>query len=163
MRGMEPAMIRRRGGRAMALLALVTFVIVMVAVPPIAQDPRYHDFADHRMLVRGFPNTLNVVSNAAFLIVAIAGLIAAHRKSAGIAAITFFLGTLATFLGSTWYHLAPSDARLVYDRLGMIVCPPSWPCSWPSASTSTSSLGCWPSASPASSGGRSSDQGKSRR
>ena len=106
----------------MALLALVTFVVVMVAVPPIAQDPRYHDFADRRTLVNGIPNTLNVMSSAAFLAVAIAGLIVARQKAAGWAAITFFLGTLATFLGSSWYPLAPSDARLVYDRLGMIVC-----------------------------------------
>ena len=38
------------------------------------------------------------------------------------ATYVFFLGTLATCFGSTYYHLAPSDARLVYDRLGMIIC-----------------------------------------
>jgi len=94
----------------------------MVVVPRVKQDRRYHQFADRRTLVPGIPNTLNVVSNAAFLIVGVAGLIVAYRKAAGIAAITFFLGTLSTFLGSTWYHLAPGDARLVYDRLGMVVC-----------------------------------------
>jgi hypothetical protein len=106
----------------MVLLGIVIFVTVMVAVPRVTQDPRYHQFADQRTLVTGIPNTLNVVSNVAFLAVGIVGLAIVRRRAAGAAAATFFLGTLATFLGSSWYHLTPGDGRLVYDRLGMIIC-----------------------------------------
>jgi hypothetical protein len=116
MRDMELAMIQRRTARAMGLFALVTFVIVMLAVPRITQDQRYHDFAGPRMP--------DVVSNAAFLLAALAGFVAIRRAGGGAspAVYTFFIGTFATSLGSTYYHLAPDDARLVYDRLGMIIC-----------------------------------------
>jgi hypothetical protein len=116
MRAMELAMIQRRAARAMGLFAAATFVIVMLAVPRITQDQRYHDFAG--------PRAADVWSNVAFLVAAIAGFVALRRagSSASPAVYTFFIGTLATSLGSTYYHLAPSDARLVYDRLGMIIC-----------------------------------------
>lgn len=113
-------MIQTRAARAMGLFAVITFAVVMLAVPRIAQDQRYHDFAGPRLPV--------VVSNVAFLIGAIAGFVALWRvKSSGAGTVSaatyvFFLGTLATCFGSTYYHLAPSDARLVYDRLGMILC-----------------------------------------
>ena len=44
MRAMELAMIQTRAARAMGLFAAATFVIVMLAVPRITQDQRYHDF-----------------------------------------------------------------------------------------------------------------------
>lgn len=111
-------MIQTRAARAMGLFAVITFAIVMLTVPRIAQDQRYHDFAGPRPPV--------VVSNVAFLLGAIAGFVALRRvKGSGTvsaATYVFFLGTLATCFGSTYYHLAPNDARLVYDRLGMIIC-----------------------------------------
>jgi hypothetical protein len=122
MRSMELAMIRSRGVHAMVLLAVATLVAVMLFVPRVTQDPRYHQFADQRTLVARIPNTLNVVSNVVFMAVGIIGLMVVRRHAAGAAAATFFLGTLATFLGSSWYHLAPGDGRLVYDRSGMIIC-----------------------------------------
>jgi hypothetical protein len=111
----------------MVFCALAAFVIVMLAVPRIAQDPRYHEFADQRTLAGGIPNTLDVLSNGAFLAVSIAGMAALRLRErgtvTGVAALyVFFAGTFATFLGSTYYHLHPDDARLVYDRLGMTIC-----------------------------------------
>jgi predicted membrane channel-forming protein YqfA (hemolysin III family) len=115
MRAMEFAMIQTRPARAMALFALLTFAIVMLAVPRITQDQRYHDFAG--------PRWPDVASNAAFLAAAVAGFAAMRtRRVRDVATLMFFAGTFATFLGSTYYHLAPDDARLVYDRLGMIIC-----------------------------------------
>ena len=116
MRAMELAMIQRRAARAMGLFALVTFAIVMLAVPRINQDQRYHDFAG--------PRVADVWSNVAFLLAAIGGFAAVRNARAGVtpAVYTFFIGTFATFLGSTYYHLAPDDTRLVYDRAGMIIC-----------------------------------------
>ncbi len=109
-------MIQTRAARAMGLFALVAFVAVMLALRPIPQDQRYHDFAGPRLPV--------VASNAAFLVAAMAGFFSLARVKAARsqAVVTFFLGTLATCFGSTYYHLWPNDARLVYDRLGMIIC-----------------------------------------
>ena len=42
-------------------------VIGMFAVPPIAQDPAYHDFADERGWL-GIPNFGDVVGNALFIL-----------------------------------------------------------------------------------------------
>ena len=102
--------------------AVVIFAIVMIAVPPIAQPASYHDFADKRLLVAGIPNTFDVLSNIAFVIAGVFGLIIVRRAEASAGAQVFIAGTFATAIGSTWYHLHPDDNRLVFDRLGMVIC-----------------------------------------
>ena len=111
-----------RIGLVLALAA----VVALLAHGPIAQDPAYHAFADTRA-VWGIPNGLNVLSNAPFAIVGLLGLAAAARASAFADGWTrlpyaaLFGGTALTALGSSSYHLAPDDARLVWDRLPMTV------------------------------------------
>lgn len=111
-------------------LALVTvFVIAVTAfVPPIAQDPAYHQFADTRTFL-GIPNFLNVASNAVIFLTGAAGLWSlagrnpeafAHRLEQWPYRL-FFLGAMLTGIGSAYYHLAPDNARLVWDRLPMTV------------------------------------------
>jgi hypothetical protein len=51
-------------------------------LPPIAQDPAYHRLADSRPWL-GIPNALNVVSNAAFLLVGALGLAFVMSAAAG--------------------------------------------------------------------------------
>src|SRR5262245_66429760 len=58
----------------------VAMVVVMFAVPPIPQDPGYHDFADQRSCL-GVPNCLNVASNLPFLTVGLLGLRFLFRNS----------------------------------------------------------------------------------
>ncbi len=90
---------------------------------PIAQDPAYHLFADQRMLL-GIPHFWNVVSNLPFLIVGTLGLRLAARDSSNplrAAWLTVFTGVGLTGLGSTWYHLNPSNASLFWDRLAMTI------------------------------------------
>lgn len=90
-------------------------------LPPIAQDPAYHDFADRRGLL-GIPNFLNVATNLAFLVVGIAGIIlcAVRRDmSARRAWLTCFTGVALVCFGSAYYHLAPDNGTLVWDRLPM--------------------------------------------
>src|SRR5215472_12384730 len=81
-------------------------------------------FADSRTLL-GVPNFMNVASNLAFLLVGVVGLVLwarAPRPAPALAAWrVFYAGMALTCLGSAWYHLAPSDATIVWDRLGMIV------------------------------------------
>ena len=94
----------------------------MLALEPIAQDPRYHDLADGRTLL-GIPNFVNVASNLPFLIIGIAGLLGPPqtRPPAGAWPVwaVFFAGVALTGLGSAYYHLAPADPTLVWDRLPM--------------------------------------------
>ena len=103
-------------------------VLALVAHGPIRQDPSYHRFADTRAVL-GIANGLNVLSNVAFAVVGLLGLAAVARAPA--AAFTdrwtrlpyaaLFGGTALTAIGSSYYHLAPDDARLVWDRLPMTI------------------------------------------
>ena len=113
--------------RIATLIALAAIAVAVTCLlPPIRQDPAYHAFADARAVL-GIPNAANVVSNAGFAIVGVAGLtwlgragpaLDAHER---LAVLAMFAGVLLTAVGSAYYHLAPSDARLVWDRLPMTV------------------------------------------
>jgi hypothetical protein len=109
------------GRRArVALLGALAVMAVAVAawLPPIAQDQAYHVFADRRTML-GVPNFLNVVSNVAFLVVGAVGLALPPRAHGGNRWRFGLLATGVTLtgVGSAAYHLAPSDATLVWDRL----------------------------------------------
>jgi hypothetical protein len=123
-----PIPVRHIRGRAYALAALgVLLVIVACVLPPFAQPQSYHDFADTRGWL-GIPNYGNVASNVMFLVVGLVGLAAmrvpAVRAMASAARHAYglmFFGLVCTAFGSGYYHWAPSDARLVWDRLPMTV------------------------------------------
>ena len=104
---------RRRIILASAALAVVA-LLFFYFVPPIAQEQRYHVFADARTLL-GIPNFWNVVSNLGFAIAGLAGL----GKLRGATARVLFAGVLLTCFGSAYYHWAPDDSRLLWDRLPM--------------------------------------------
>ncbi|MFQ5863873.1 MAG: ceramidase domain-containing protein [bacterium] len=105
-------------------------VVAILALPPIPQSQTYHRFADQRTLL-GIPNFLNVISNAPFFIVGLLGLFFLWRQRASDASGAFaerseqwpylllFSGVALTCFGSVYYHLAPDNARLVWDRLPM--------------------------------------------
>ncbi|CAM0885719.1 unnamed protein product [Alopecurus aequalis] len=120
--------------------AAVIFVVLMLVTPAIPQDEDYHDLADQRTLFLGIPNTLDVLSNIPFLFVGLAGLILCHYKnyfrlwhsddvgpSGGSSQgelwswTLFFAGVTAVGLGSSYYHLNPNNATLVWDRLPMTI------------------------------------------
>lgn len=108
-------------GATLALLLVLTFVGTMT-LDPIAQDPHYHDFADKRT-VFGIPNFYNTVSNIPFLIVAIMGGLLLFRRVPFSGALVpwryFFIGVGLVCFGSGAYHLLPTSAMLVWDRLPM--------------------------------------------
>lgn len=119
---------RKLGGILMAGLAGV-LLVVAVALPRFPQPADYHNFADHRGWL-GVPNFGDVVSNLGFAIVGVFGLHALLRKRGRIRFLDpnekwpyliMFLGLILTAAGSSYYHLAPDNARLVWDRLPMTI------------------------------------------
>jgi hypothetical protein len=112
----------------LALTAAATILLVL-AMPPLPQALEYHDMADQRALL-GIPNCLNVLSNLPFALVGLMGLAATfgeRRDRTSPFADTWqrwpyaalFGGVALTALGSSYYHLAPDNTRLVWDRLPM--------------------------------------------
>lgn len=96
-------------------------------LPAMRQPLEYHAFADQREAY-GIHNVLDVASNIGFLIVGIAGLIAVlgdgarfESRSERLPYALFFAGTLLTAIGSSYYHLAPENERLFWDRLPMTI------------------------------------------
>jgi hypothetical protein len=110
-----------RGWRVGALLGLaLAAVVVTLRLPPIPQDLAYHAFADRRAIL-GVPYALNVLSNVGFLVAGVWSLARVARASLPAweraAGWLFAVGLVLTGLGSAWYHLAPDNATLVWDRL----------------------------------------------
>jgi hypothetical protein len=104
---------------------------VCVFLPRIPQPQSYHSFADRRSLL-GIPNFGDVASNLPFAVIGVLG-IAFLRRSTDPSSRHFldsrerwpylvaFVGLLLTAVGSSYYHLDPNNARLVWDRLPMTV------------------------------------------
>ncbi len=95
----------------------------MLLYGPIAQFDHYHEFADHRALLR-LPNAADVLSNIGFAVVGLWGLWALRnqgkdeRLDAARAGYCAFLAALIlTAIGSAFYHLAPNNDHLLWDRL----------------------------------------------
>jgi hypothetical protein len=87
----------------------------------------YHHFADQRGAF-GVANFLDVVTNVAFLLAGLAGLVVVFSGRACFEFpgerwpyAVFFLGVLLTAAGSAWYHLAPNNESLFWDRLPMTI------------------------------------------
>jgi Ceramidase len=108
---------------AIALICVVPIIIVG-ALRPVPQSQSYHHFADSRQLL-GLPNAFDVLSNLPFIAVGLLGLIFTLRStleaSQRWAYAILFAGLLLTGFGSSYYHLAPDNHRLVADRLPMTV------------------------------------------
>lgn len=88
---------------------------------PIPQDPGYYDFADQRGFF-GVPHFWNVATNLPFLVIGILGWVrTGHIASPALATHHRLLCTAIALVafGSGWFHHAPSNATLVWDRLPM--------------------------------------------
>ena len=110
---------------------IVAFTLVCIAaallLPAVPQPLGYHAFADHREML-GVGNFFDVASNVGFLLAGIAGLVVVLRPRTCFALnserwpyAVFFVGMLLTALGSAYYHLAPDNERLFWDRLPMTI------------------------------------------
>lgn len=106
-------------------ICVVSFAVV-ANLAPIAQPQSYHDFADSRTIA-GIPRALDVLSNFAFIIPALLGMfylfVPNQKFGPGVrpAYGALFIGLILTGIGSAYYHLAPGNQRLVFDRLPMTI------------------------------------------
>ena len=118
----------RHSGVALVVLACVVGIFLQ---PPMPGPVNYNRLADERSWL-GVPNTLNVLSNLPFAVVGLLGLTTALTNDSS-AVVRFvdpwerwtyaimFVGVALTSIGSGYYHLAPDNARLLWDRLPMSV------------------------------------------
>jgi len=107
------------------LPTLVTAIVcgAMLIHGPIAQLAHYNEFADQSALF-GIARGGDVLSNVGFALVALWGIVRLWPLRYHPALLAgrygyslFLLGLLSTAFGSGYYHLAPDNARLVWDRL----------------------------------------------
>jgi hypothetical protein len=118
-------LVESRGTRLFIIVAVAAIGIgAVLLLPPIAQPAAYHHYADQRSLF-GVPHFWNVVSSLAFTAAGLHGLRVArrslraeHRGIRRTYLATFFSAVLIGF-GSAWYHLAPGNTTLAWDRLPM--------------------------------------------
>jgi hypothetical protein len=121
-----PALSARSGLRwkILAAIPVVAFGITL-ALPQIPQPAWYHNFADTRTLL-GVPNAIDVLSNLPFIIVGLIGINLTLRNRSQSspqrwALLVLFVGLFLTGFGSGYYHLAPDNQRLLWDRLPMTI------------------------------------------
>ncbi len=103
-------------------------IFITFTFPPIPQDQQYFLFADNRSLW-GIPNFGDVVSNIPFPLVGILGLLAlgTHWKDKTrfthpLESVPFFVAFIGLILlgpCSAYFHWAPSNGTIVWDRLPM--------------------------------------------
>ncbi len=119
---------KRSGVWPFLALALAVGVAALL-IPRTDLPPSYHHFADQRVWL-GIPHFGDVVSNLLFLLAGLCGLAFLASKASAQQFVEqrerwpyafVFLGLLLTAFGSAYYHLAPDNSRLVWDRLPMTV------------------------------------------
>jgi hypothetical protein len=107
-------------------LAMIAAMAVHGRIP----DPaHYHAFADQSATF-GIPHAADVLSNLGFALVAIWGWLtlwprrtSEQLRSGWPGYRLFLIGLFLTAFGSAFYHLAPDNPRLIWDRLPIaLVC-----------------------------------------
>jgi hypothetical protein len=122
-------LLSRRAGIWLFLVLAAALGIAALLVPQMDLPASYHHFADQRGWL-GIPHFGDVASNVAYLAAGLWGLAFLARKSIREKFVNpleswpylfVFVGLLLTAFGSAYYHLAPDNDRLVWDRLPMTI------------------------------------------
>ncbi|HSC96170.1 MAG TPA: hypothetical protein VLC73_14475 [Burkholderiales bacterium] len=107
-------------GAAIALYGLLRLVL-----GPLPQDPAYHALADTRTGPGNLPRAGDVLINLAILAAGLFGLALRNRMNVApeerTAADVLIAAAILTAFGSSYYHLVPANATLIWDRLGIAV------------------------------------------
>ena len=123
---MKPAMSLSHWKPILFAVVALSVVVAVTLAEPLAQDPLYHLFVDDRTF-GAIPNFMNVASNFPFLLVGLGGLWFIAKNGTSVAPrmapawTIFFFGIALTTFGSGYYHWAPANGPLVWDRLPMTI------------------------------------------
>lgn len=112
---------------------LAGLFLVMLAgafmLPPLPVDPEYHNFADRRSFL-GIPNFGDVASNLPFAVFGAMGLklvLGPAGRNLFLSRLhawpylVFFASVTLVLFGSGYYHWAPSNGPLFWDRIPIAV------------------------------------------
>ncbi|MBM3350763.1 MAG: hypothetical protein FJY53_03055 [Betaproteobacteria bacterium] len=127
---------REDHGRKLFVLCVsgVILAVLAMALPRIPQPAAYHDFADQSVCM-GVPHCFDIASNLLFIMAGMAGMFFLSGTAEQRAFIDvreslpyrlFFLATILVGLGSGFYHLAPDNDRLMWDRAAVSLALMSW-------------------------------------
>lgn len=112
---------KHKQGYLILFILGIMSIVGMLLMPPINQDVTYHNFSDTNAILR-VSNFWNVVSNLPFLAIGFWGLLRLKTMSkTNLQYNLFFIGVILIALGSSFYHLNPNNASLVWDRLPMTI------------------------------------------
>ncbi len=125
MSGVNDALRVRRQVWLMIGTVAALYGLLRLAIGPLPQDPAYHMFADTRTALGGVPHAWDVLSNLSILAAGLLGLALRPRMTIALeehAAVNVLIAaSILTGFGSAYYHWAPSNAPLVWDRLPIAV------------------------------------------
>jgi hypothetical protein len=121
----SPSIAERNTAVVLRLLStFITSFALVLFLPPLPQSPHYHHFIDSRTIA-GIPNFWNVISNAAFLLAGGLGMAFClrrnHSDTSQTPYLAYFAGVFLTGVGSAYYHWAPNNERLIWDRLPLAI------------------------------------------
>lgn len=108
-------------------VAMIISIVSIFALSPITQSQLYHNFAEQRIFLN-IPHFGDVISNLSFVIV---GLLLLYQSKKWQATEIYkgqyklfkilAYGSILLGLGSGYYHWAPVDITLAWDRATMIL------------------------------------------
>lgn len=105
--------------------AIALYGLLRLTFGPLPQDPAYHLLADTRTGPGGLPRAGDIITNLAILAAGLFGLALRNRMNvapeARAAADVLIAATILTAFGSAYYHLAPANATLIWDRLPIAI------------------------------------------
>jgi hypothetical protein len=115
----------RRQVWLMVATALILYGLLRAALGPIPQDPSYHLLADTRTFFGVIPRAGDVLTNLAILAAGLFGLALRDRMTVApeerTALNLLIAATILTACGSVYYHWAPANPTLVWDRLPLAI------------------------------------------
>lgn len=125
MNGPDEASRVRRQVRLVLVAVVALYGLLRLSFGPLPQDPAYHVLADARTAFGFIPRAGDVLTNLAILAAGLFGLALRPRMTvapeARAAVNVLIAATILTAFGSAYYHWAPTNATLVWDRLPMAI------------------------------------------
>lgn len=103
------------------VLGFIGMFLFFFSKPVMTQNADYHEFIDTRSFL-GVPNTFDVMSNVFFLVAGLLGVLEILKQNSLLTKKSwfwFFLSIVLVAPGSAYYHWAPDNHTLMWDRLPM--------------------------------------------